>query len=345
VVLGALLELDPAQIDRIREDLGAGKGYQRFEIPKLGGRAPRVISAPVEPLKRLQRALIALLDPLPLPVAVHGFRRHHSIVTNAERHLGARALLNVDLKDFFHSVDRPRVERVLRRSLLPRLIEETGEVSASEGAPLVELIAELTTHPVEGWPAPVLPQGAPTSPFLANLAARKLDREIIELLAEIPGEWSYTRYADDLAISAPHEIDRRMIGLVLERIQRSGFSHHPHKVQLASTLKGSPFYRQRLEITGLILDTREKVLRIPRARMEQFRTQLHQAALLPELDLATRQQIDGFVAFVFMVYRGLPPALGNAYRRYTEAHRLTPLEAGKSRRIARRRAAQKELYR
>ena len=47
-----------------------------------------------------------------------------------------------------------------------------------------------------------LPQGAPTSPILANFAALSLDRKISN--ACLVRSWTYTRYADDLVISTPH---------------------------------------------------------------------------------------------------------------------------------------------
>lgn len=319
--------------------------YERFEIPKLGTRAPRVIHAPVAPLKQVQRALITLIEPLALPAAVHGFRRGHSIVTGAQKHLGARALLNVDLKDFFHSVDADRVTRSLVRSLEPRLVTETAELTRTECREVIALIVRLTTWTPPGLGRPVLPQGAPTSPFLANLAARKLDVELAQLLATLPGDLVYTRYADDLTISSPYEIDRRLIGEVLKIVERSGFRANPQKIHLASTIKGSPHYRQKLTVTGLVLDTREKVLRIPRARLDAYRLKLHQAALAGRLDEATVQEIEGIVSFVHMVYHALPPSLEAAYERFTDAHGVKPILPGKSRRIAKRRATNKELYR
>lgn len=343
-LLAKLIDLPATEVEEALALVTRGEAYDRFEIPKVGTRSPRVIQAPVERLKRVQRALIGLLEPLALHSAVHGFRRGRSIVTGAEKHVHARAILNIDLKDFFHSVDRDRVRRALQRSLLPRLVEETGELTKAEGEAVVAVVTELTTYAVPGRDLPVLPQGAPTSPFLANLAARKLDQEISELLAGLPGELVYTRYADDLTISAPHEIDRRLIGEIIKRVQRAGFAVNPQKVRLASTLKGSPHYRQKLEVTGLVIDPRDKVLRIPRDRLELYRLKIHQAAHLQQLDPGTRQEIEGFVSFAFMVYRTLPPSLATAYERFTAAHRLAPLKVGKSRRAARRRATQKELY-
>jgi RNA-directed DNA polymerase len=343
-ILAELIGVSEREISHAVERIEAGTAYERFEIPKLGTKNPRIIHAPIEELKRIQRALIELIEPLALPSSVHGFRRGRSIVTGAEKHLEARALLNIDLKDFFHSVDADRVERTLRRSLEPRLVKETKELSREECRDLIALITRITTFALPGLDGPVLPQGAPTSPFLANLAARKLDLEIAELIERMPGDLVYTRYADDLTISSPFEIDRGLIGEVLKAVKRAGFAANPQKIRLASTLKGSPHFRQKLTVTGLILDTRAKVLRIPRDRIELYRTKLHQAALAKRLDESIVHEIEGFVSFVHMVYRKLPPSLESAYARFTKAHGLKPILPGKSRRLARRRAVEKELY-
>src|SRR5436853_5903101 len=117
-LLAELAGLREAPIREALELIRRGDAYERFEIPKVGARSPRAITAPREPLKHVQRALIEIIEPLALGRAVHGFRRGRSIVTGARAHLSARALINVDLRDFFHTVDTTRVTRMLERSLV-----------------------------------------------------------------------------------------------------------------------------------------------------------------------------------------------------------------------------------
>lgn len=343
-ILARLVRADAPLIRDALAAIEAGRAYERFEIPKATRGRVRVIHAPVEALREVQRALLPLLEPLPLPASVHGFRKGCSIVTGARQHVRARAMISVDLEDFFHSVDRGRVARALTRSLVPRLVEETAEVSRAEGRALVELIATLATWTPPDMTRPVLPQGAPTSPVLANLAARRLDVALGRLVASTPGELVYTRYADDLTLSSPYEIDRSLLGLVLRIIDAHGFRANPAKVSLASTLPGSPHFRQRLEVTGLTIDHRERTVRIPRARMDEYRVRLFQAAKLPLLDRETREVVEGIVSFVHMVYGALPPALARAYAELVDAHDLTPLTAGRSRRMARKKAAGRAGY-
>lgn len=343
--LAALIGATPVDITTTLEAIDASTAYETFEIPKLSSRLPRIITAPIEPLKKVQRALIPLIEPLPLSAAVHGFRRGRSIVTGAKAHLGAKALINIDLASFFHSVDDVRTQRALQKSLVPRLSDETGDMSRGDATEVVELITRLVTYPVGDRPRPVLPQGAPTSPFVANLAARPLDAAIRKLLDSTPGEFVYTRYADDLTISAAHEIHRELLGAALRAVHESGFVANRDKIRIASTMRGSPNYRQKLEVTGLVIDSRENRIRIPRARMEQFRLRLHQAGLVPNLDEQTRRSIEGIISFVHMVYGQLPPNLEGAYARFCEVHKAKRLVPGKSRKRARQLALDEEIYR
>lgn len=345
-ILAPLLAIEPDALSAAMRLARAGQGYEAFSIPKVDPSKTRTIHAPVPLLKEVQRAILSVLEPLPLPTCVHGFRRGRSIVTAARAHLRARALLNVDLIDFFHSVEAFKVRRALLSSLIPRWVRETGELERRDIPAVLEALVTLTTFDQghEGAIQRVLPQGAPTSPVLANLAARPLDRAILALIRDLPGELVYTRYADDLTISSPYEIDRSVLGEVLKAITRSGFRPHPAKIVLASTLKGSPHFRQRLTVTGLVVDPVAKTLRIPRDRLERFRAKMHQASHQPVLEEAVLEQIEGMVSFVLMVYGQLPPALEKAYARFTEAHGLKAIEPGRSRKIARRKAAQAESY-
>jgi RNA-directed DNA polymerase len=91
--------------------------YHKFEIPKRHG-GNRQISAPEPQLKLIQRRLADLLQDCAEQVNAkrkfpdtisHGFKRKRSIVTNADRHRRRRFVFNVDLKDFFASINFGRV--------------------------------------------------------------------------------------------------------------------------------------------------------------------------------------------------------------------------------------------
>ncbi len=94
------------------------KRYSTFSIKKKSGNE-RIIHAPVEGLKAIQKTLAYILQCVHEPhKAALGFVRERSIVDNARLHEGQRYIYNIDLKDFFPSVDQARVWKCLQLSPL-----------------------------------------------------------------------------------------------------------------------------------------------------------------------------------------------------------------------------------
>jgi len=114
--LAVLLGFKPKAVSYILYKIPEDKKYIKFEIPKKNGKK-RTIKAPTEKLKHLQRRLADLLNECFDQITKesnkkslsHGFRRNHSIVTNAKNHKNKRYVFNVDLKDFFPSINFGRV--------------------------------------------------------------------------------------------------------------------------------------------------------------------------------------------------------------------------------------------
>jgi hypothetical protein len=131
-----------------------------------------------------------------------------SAVSYAQPHVGRRIVLRLDLRDFFPSVRAARVRALFRTAGYPPDVART--------------LAGLCTNvvPADVWqdgdPAKAalrafcetahLPQGAPTSPALANLCAYRLDCRLSRLASRARAV--YTRYADDLAFSGDDELAR-----------------------------------------------------------------------------------------------------------------------------------------
>ena len=126
--------------------------YHPFPKVRAGG-SPRLIDNPDEQLKAVQRRIrAAILGHESLDESVHGCVKGRSPRTNAEAHCGQRSLARIDVKNCFPSVTNKMVFRVFR--------------GAGMGPKLARLLTILTTH--RGH----LPQGAPTSDLLANLALK-----------------------------------------------------------------------------------------------------------------------------------------------------------------------------
>jgi hypothetical protein len=170
--------------------------YRWFE-KRSGG--VRLIEAPKPRLKALQRRILSgILDRIPAHAAVHGFVRGRSIRTFAEPHAGKNIVLRMDLQDFFPSVRRTRVQALFRTLGYPEGVADLLGGIATTGAPRA-LFQGRNAELRALYEQTHLPQGAPTSPAIANACCYRLDCRLAGL-ANAAGA-AYTRYADDLAFS------------------------------------------------------------------------------------------------------------------------------------------------
>ncbi len=224
------------------------KRYETFSIRKKSG-AERTINAPAKGLKSILRSLNFVLQCLYTPdEAATGFVPDRSIVDNAKKHVGQQYVLNLDLKDFFHSFDRNRV----KLGFLYEPFHLNGEKE-----PLAFLLACLCTHPfeVDGEIRTVLPQGSPTSPTITNILCRKLDKRLSGLAKRFGA--TYTRYADDITFSSAHNVYNdpefnKELNRIIEEDQKLVIN--PEKTRLQKS-----GYRQ--EATGLIVNDKVNVRR------------------------------------------------------------------------------------
>jgi len=178
----------------------------------------RMIEAPKPRLKRLQRRLLdAILLHIPPHESAHGFRAGRSVKTFVAPHVGRTIVLKMDLRDFFASISSDRVVAIFLTAGYPEPVARllTGLCTNTVPLDVWNQSARLATGPVGSavsWRArrfyrqPRLPQGAPTSPALANLAAYRLDARLTGLADA--AQASYTRYADDLVFSGGESFAR-----------------------------------------------------------------------------------------------------------------------------------------
>ena len=138
--------------------------------------------------------LFALIPPHP---AAHGFVPKRSVASCLEPHVGQAVVLRMDLQHFFPSIRRGRVSAMLREfgypqliaGLLARLVTATAPASVLEEArPLCSEQAFSVLEHSLGQPH--LPQGAPTSPVVANLIAWKLDCRLAGLAERVGAKYT-----------------------------------------------------------------------------------------------------------------------------------------------------------
>ncbi|MFZ1790710.1 MAG: reverse transcriptase family protein [Saprospiraceae bacterium] len=222
------------------------KRYYTFTIKKKSG-SDRIINSPTKGLKSILRSLNFVLQCIYEPhEAATGFVLEKSIADNAKKHVGRNFVLNIDLKDFFHSFDRNRVKMAF--------MYEPFNLNGDR-EPLAFLLASLCTHPfeIDGEVKTVLPQGSPTSPTLTNILCKKLDRRLNGLANRFNA--TYTRYADDITFSSQHniytdEIFHQELKRIIEEDQNLFINPKKTRLQKAG-------YKQ--EVTGLIVNEKVNV--------------------------------------------------------------------------------------
>lgn len=175
--LSLLLGLTSTELARFTSD--PDTCYRTFSIPKRSG-GQREISVPWLKLMLSQQWLDwNIFRKLPTHDAAHGFISDRSSVTNAKAHLGAARLMTVDIENFFGEIGRHKVMDIVIKAGYP---------------PNVAYLISMLCCRFGG-----LPQGAPSSPQLSNLAMTNIDASL--------DEWAnarglrYTRYADDITLS------------------------------------------------------------------------------------------------------------------------------------------------
>ena len=219
---------------------------------------PRLLEAPKPRLKAVQRRILReLLAPAPLHACVHGYRKGHSCLTAAQLHAGEQVVISVDLKDFFLRIPVRQVHGLFRSLGFPWEVARvlTGFCSTRTPADILEASGRLDWQTQKDFGQAHLPQGAPTSPALANLCTWRLDCRLHGLAASCDAR--YSRYADDLAFSGDRDFARRadgFIAAVAEICRAMGHAINPRKTRVMGQAD-----RQRL--TGLVINRHVNVAR------------------------------------------------------------------------------------
>ncbi len=229
--------------------------YKSFEISKRNG-GIRQINAPAPDLRLLQQHLSDLLQNCIEEVnenrkhkdnLAHGFKRQKSIITNAKKHRRRRYVFNVDIEDFFPSINFGRVRGFFIK-----------DANFMLHAKVATILAQIACH--EG----VLPQGSPCSPVISNLVGHVLDIHLCRLASA--NGCTYSRYADDLTFSTnkpifpieiakpvPAQAHKWEVGDKLkEAILHSGFAINSSKTRMQ-------YRNSRQSVTGLVVNRKVNV--------------------------------------------------------------------------------------
>lgn len=256
--------------------------YRPFTIRKKSG-GYREIVAPRRVLKTIQRWIYANIC---LKGDVHdnafGFVRGKSIFDNGKVHAKNKNLMVVDISDFFQSIKFDQVESVFKDFGFPfRVAHQLTALCCLNGC---------------------LPQGAPTSPALANLVFKPIDSQLTEL-SRVWG-CDYTRYADDLAFSGSKVFSEKDEARVAKIIKQLGLSINERKSRIVG--QGG-----RQIVAGLVVN---HCVLPPRAARRRWRAMFHRAYRYPREFIDKAQTLTGITAFVSQ----FSPEIASRYDRLLE---------------------------
>lgn len=235
----------------------------------------RLIESPKNRLCAIQRKILRdILDRVPVHISAHGFRRGHSCMSYVAQHVGMQTVLRMDLKNYFGSITARRVNAMYQTLGYPEGTAKylTGLCTNRVPTGMFEKISGAVQDYVVphqeriNLSAPHLPQGAPTSPALANLCSFRLDLRFYAFANNMGA--NYTRYADDLAFSGDDEFRRNVERFYLQAAAialEEGFHVNFRKTRI--------MHRSNRQIlTGIVVNDK---INMPRAEYDRLKATLH----------------------------------------------------------------------
>ena len=297
--LGKLLGVSPLLIRQVFH-LGQENIYVLREQPKPNGEV-RIIEAPIESLRIIQRVILRRLMAFKVSEAAHGGNPGRSIVTNAWPHRNSQSIFGIDLEDAFgHArltlpMEQLGIERKADFDQFRRLVE-------------VRRMVEVRSRGVFDHPIfrNQLPQGAPTSPRLFDLFLGRMDARLMRLASNTG--CIYTRYVDNIAFSSPKpEIEQGIRHAVLRIVTEK----HELPINEGKTYYTRHANRPEMPLRTCGINIIDGELRLRPDIVEKFRMSLFCAYKSRD-----RQQINGILGYAKMVYGPLPQRLQSVVDRF-----------------------------
>ncbi|WP_406567290.1 reverse transcriptase family protein [Halomonas qaidamensis] len=269
----------------LRHTVGRNTGaYTEFQIRKRpsanGQTSYRTICVPSPALMKVQRWVARnILSHVPAHPCSVAFSTGDSLYNAVAPHCPSKWLVKLDIRNFFESIDEISVYKVFHQlGFEPLIAFEMARLCTYVGTNplnsqdrwedshlLPEFIIKLYQYPGQGH----LPQGAPTSPMLANLVCRALDDRLSSLADE--HSVRYTRYADDMTFSTSdvdfgREKAGTLIRLVYHQLNRQALNPNTAKTTVVP-----PGARKLV----LGLSAEENVPRLTRQFKDLLRQHIH----------------------------------------------------------------------
>jgi hypothetical protein len=217
-------------------------------------------------LKAAQRWILKqILEKLEIHDAAHGFCQNRSIITNARFHVGADAIVKLDLQNFFQSISYQCVKELFCRiGYADTAATIFGLICTAAEIEEIEIDGKIK-HKVIGKRC--LPQGSPASSTLSNLICYYLDKHLTKIAQNLG--FCYTRYAENLTFSGSGKASHRISNLINESqliITGECFTVNPNKIQILGK-------SVQQTVTVIVVN---KQLNLSKKTLKAFRATLYQ---------------------------------------------------------------------
>ena len=217
------------------------KHYKRVEIPKKT-KGVRILYIPSKKLMYMQRIILnAFLSEYRISECATAYHKGSTLVSNAQPHRNKKYVLKLDIEDFFGSITYGRVYKMFFEHFPVKY---------------AKLFTELCCYNDK------LVQGAPTSPAISNIIMLDFDNRVESYCKE--NNISYTRYCDDITLSADFSLERTYHRIKKE-LQKAGFKLNKRKTHFVKNT-----HQQR--ITGVVVN--EKI-QVPIEYRKKLRQELY----------------------------------------------------------------------
>lgn len=233
-----------------------------------------------------------LFRSFPIHENATAYKKGASILKNAERHVNSSFTLRLDFKDFFPSFSEQAISRFLEAQ------NATRQIGLS-----VEDIAFVCAIATRNGSLTV---GSPSSPVITNVMMYDFDKLISDLAGR--NQLAYTRYADDLFVSARGPNALEGISAEIENISRN-YEHVFLRINRRKTAYLSRRYKR--SITGLVITPDHKVS-IGRARKREIKSMVYNF-LNGDLEGEDLSRLRGLVAFAMDAENSFFQSLRNKY--------------------------------
>jgi len=230
------------------------KHYTMYKIPKQKG-GFRTIHAPDQELSAVQEKIMNMLyTKYKASEYATAYKKSIGILFNGLPHRNHEILIKTDIKDFFHNITADMIIEALGEKIYPDMAEQ------------IAMTCTIVMPDGKGGTKRVMPQGACTSPAISNIVMYKIDYIIASQLTSIDPKITYTRYADDMAISTDDKtITKDIIKTIYAILYSYRFEPNRKKTQVLGQ-------HRRQIITGVVVN---KVCNIPKSMERLFRARLH----------------------------------------------------------------------